>query len=56
MNIITFLSQTNLELLREYWRHFVPKKWLFEGETSDKHILILVDREFHLTIAKKTNI
>ena len=29
----TLLSQANLEILREYWKKYRPKEWLFEGRT-----------------------
>ncbi len=36
----TILSQTALECLRQYWREYRPKKWLFEGTKEDTHITI----------------
>jgi site-specific recombinase XerD len=36
----TILSQTALECLRQYWREYRPKKWLFEGAKDDTHITI----------------
>lgn len=32
----TLLSQTNLELLRDYWRAYRPMKWLFPGRNPDQ--------------------
>lgn len=32
------LSQKNLELLREYWKQYRPKYWLFDGMEKDSHI------------------
>ena len=32
------LSQLNLEILREYWKQFKPKYWLFEGMEKGSHI------------------
>ena len=34
----SILSQTNLEVLRDYWRKFRPKEWLFEGRTPGTKI------------------
>jgi site-specific recombinase XerD len=34
----SILSQTNLEVLREYWKKYRPKDWLFEGMTPGDHI------------------
>ncbi len=36
----TILSQTALECLRQYWRKYRPKEWLFEGTKKDTHITI----------------
>ncbi len=32
------LSQANLEILREYWKQYRPKFWLFEGMEKGSHI------------------
>ena len=34
----SILSHTNLEVLRDYWKQYKPKEWLFEGSTPDMHI------------------
>lgn len=34
----TILSKTALECLREYWRAYRPKEWLFEGQKEGYHI------------------
>lgn len=34
----TILSKTTLECLREYWRAYRPKDWLFEGQKENSHI------------------
>jgi integrase/recombinase XerD len=34
----SILSQTNLEVLRAYWKCYKPKEWLFEGKTPGEHI------------------
>ena len=36
----TILSQRALECLRQYWRQYRPKEWLFEGQKKDTHITI----------------
>jgi site-specific recombinase XerD len=36
----TILSQTALECLRQYWRQYHPKEWLFEGQKEGTHICI----------------
>jgi len=34
----TILSKTALEVLREYWQEYRPKKWLFSGQEKERHI------------------
>jgi site-specific recombinase XerD len=34
----SILSQTTLELLREYWKKYHPKEWLFPGAKEKDHI------------------
>ncbi|MFH1335438.1 MAG: site-specific tyrosine recombinase/integron integrase [Candidatus Zixiibacteriota bacterium] len=34
----TMLSETALEVLRQYWREYKPGKWLFEGARKDRYI------------------
>lgn len=34
----SLLSQSNLELLREYWKRYKPDDFLFEGRSSEGHI------------------
>jgi integrase/recombinase XerD len=34
----TILSKTALECLRQYWRAYRPKDWLFEGQEEGAHI------------------
>lgn len=36
----TLLSQTNLEVLREYWKQYRPLDWLFEGHKKGTHITV----------------
>ncbi len=36
----SILSQTTLECLRQYWREYRPKEWLFEGQKQGTHITI----------------
>ena len=36
----SILSNTALECLRQYWRKYHPKDWLFEGQKKDEHISI----------------
>ena len=32
------LSETALELLRQYWKEYRPKNWLFAGQNKERHI------------------
>lgn len=34
----TILSNIALDILRQYWRQYRPKEWLFEGQSSDRPI------------------
>ena len=34
----SILSQTALECLRQYWREYRPKEWLFEGQKENTHL------------------
>ena len=34
----SILSQTTLELLRQYWRKYHPQEWLFPGARGDDHL------------------
>ncbi len=44
----SILSHTTLECLRQYWRKYRPKDWLFEGQKKDKHISIsAIHQIFH---------
>lgn len=36
----TLLSQTNLEVLREYWKQYRPSDWLFEGHKKGTHVTV----------------
>jgi site-specific recombinase XerD len=35
----TILAQTALDHLRQYWRQYHPKEWLFEGQKDNTHIM-----------------
>jgi site-specific recombinase XerD len=35
---LTLLSNGNLMVLRDYFKYFKPKNWLFPGEDRDKHL------------------
>ncbi len=34
----TMLSETALEVLRQYWKEYKPEKWLFEGAEADRYL------------------
>lgn len=36
----TLLSETNLEMLREYWKSYRPSDWLFKGHKKGTHISV----------------
>jgi site-specific recombinase XerD len=52
----TVLSQTGLELLREYWQAYRPGKWLFPGPDKSKHISISTAQRVYSQAAEKAGI
>ncbi len=52
----SILSQTALECLRQYWRDYRPKEWLFEGQTQDKHICLTSIRNIFVDAKKRAGI
>jgi len=52
----TILSQTALECLRQYWRQYHPKEWLFEGQKEGTHIGISSIRQIFLGAKKRAGI
>jgi integrase/recombinase XerD len=51
----TILSQTALECLRQYWRKYYPKEWLFEGNKGT-HISISSIRQIFWDAKKRAGI
>jgi len=52
----TILSQTALECLREYWRQYHPKEWLFEGQNEDTYLCLTSIRQIFLAAKKRAGI
>jgi len=52
----TILSQTALECLRQYWRLYRPKEWLFEGLKEGTHICISSIRQIFLEAKERAGI
>jgi site-specific recombinase XerD len=52
----TILSQTALDCLREYWRKYHPKEWLFEGQKKDTHIGMTAIRQIFLKAKRRAGI
>jgi site-specific recombinase XerD len=52
----TILSQTALECLRQYWRQYRPKEWLFEGQKEGAHICISSVRQIFLEAKERAGI
>jgi len=52
----SILSQTALECLRQYWRAYRPKEWLFEGQKEDAHICISSIRQIFLEAKERAGI
>jgi integrase/recombinase XerD len=52
----SILSQTALELLRQYWRQYRPKEWLFEGQKERTHICYTSIRQIFVEAMKRAGI
>jgi integrase/recombinase XerD len=52
----TILSQTALECLRQYWRAYRPKEWLFEGQKEGTHVCISSIRQIFLEAKERAGI
>jgi integrase/recombinase XerD len=52
----SILSETALECLRQYWRKYHPKEWLFEGQKEDTHIGMTAIRNVFLAAKKRAGI
>ena len=52
----TILSQTALECLRQYWRQYRPKEWLFERQKEGTHIGISSIRQIFLEAKERAGI
>ena len=52
----TILSQTALECLRQYWRAYRPKDWLFEGQKEGTHVCISSIRQIFLEAKERAGI
>jgi len=52
----TILSQTALECLRQYWRAYRPKEWLFEGQKEGTNICISSIRQIFLEAKERAGI
>ncbi len=52
----TLLSETALTILREYFRAFKPKDWLFPGEERDDHLSERAAQEIFRDAKKKAGI
>jgi integrase/recombinase XerD len=47
----SILSKTALSLLREYFKQYRPKKWLFEGQSGDQYSATSLRSVFHKGVA-----
>lgn len=52
----TILSKTSLECLREYWRAYRPKDWLFEGQKEGSHICYTTIRNIFVEAKERAGI
>jgi integrase/recombinase XerD len=52
----SILSKTALECLRQYWRAYRPKEWLFEGQKEGTHVCISSIRQIFLEAKERASI
>jgi integrase/recombinase XerD len=52
----SLLSQTALELLRQYWRQYRPKDWLFEGQKDGTHMCYTSIRNIFIEAKERAGI
>jgi site-specific recombinase XerD len=52
----TILSQTALECLRQYWRAYRPKDWLFEGQKEGTHVCLSSIRQIFVEAKERAGI
>lgn len=52
----SLLSPTNLVLLREYWKRYKPKDYLFQGKNIDNHISVRTIQKIFKEALNKANI
>jgi len=48
----TILSSTLIELLREYYRSYSPKEWLFEGQNGGKYSATSIEKIFKAAVKR----
>ncbi len=49
----TMLSETVLEVLREYWRDYKPEIWLFSGVNEKRHLTVRTVKKFLKMLVKR---
>lgn len=52
----SILSQNALELLRQYWRQYRPKDWLFEGQKDGTHMCYTSIRNIFIEAKQRAGI
>ncbi len=52
----SILSQTTLEHLRQYWKKYRPKEWLFEGQKKNDHISLSTIQSIFRAAKKRAHI
>jgi len=52
----SILSQTALECLRQYWRKYRPKEWVFEGQKEGTHRGLTAIRQIFIAAKKRAGI
>lgn len=52
----SLLSHSALECLKQYWREYQPKQWLFEGQDKSRHISISSISQIFMDAKKRVDI
>jgi len=52
----TLLSETTLNVLRQYWKKYKPEKWLFEGAKAGRYLSIRSVQKIFEQACERANI
>jgi integrase/recombinase XerD len=52
----TLLAKRTLEVLRDYWRAYRPKEWLFPGQPAKKSLSVASVQEFFEKVVQEAGV